>query len=162
MAERKARTDAEKERAKDLRLQRTYGITLARRNEIAIEQNHRCKMCGGPLDAFGPANVDHFHFRTTCVRHLNTVLNIYEGWCAVGYDEENRPICIRHASTQKAALAEVRQVMLPWAVRGLLCAKCNRGSGMTERFFDAAREPDRLQMVIAYYKLRLGKPLTSL
>jgi len=162
MAQRKTRTDAEKDRAKDLRLQRKYGITLARRNEIAVEQNQRCKMCGGALDAFGPPNVDHFHFRITCVRHLNTISTLYDGWCAVGYDEQDRAICIRHAKTKVAATKAVRDVMLPWSVRGLLCSKCNRGAGMTERFFDAARHPDNLLMIIAYYKLRLGKSLTSL
>lgn len=74
----------------------------------------------------------------------------------------DRPICIRFARTQVAAKAAVKKTMLPWAVRGLLCAKCNRGGGMTERFFDVARHPANLQMVMDYYQLRLGNPFISL
>ena len=62
MAKGKTRTDAQKERDKDKRIQRKFGITLAAREQRIREQNGKCKICGGPLDAYGPPNIDHYHF----------------------------------------------------------------------------------------------------
>jgi hypothetical protein len=162
MAERKARTDAQKDRAKDIRLQRKYGITLADRVRRAEEQKHLCAMCGGPLEAHGPAQVDHFHFRMRTDRIYDTVLNTFTEWETRGYDELDRVICVRRAPTRKSAEQAVKAAMLPWAVRALLCAKCNRGAGINERFFDVARHPNNLMMLIHYFQARLEKPLTQL
>jgi hypothetical protein len=153
---RKIKTDAEKDRAKDLRLQRKYGITLAEYNARAAQQDHKCKICGGPLDAYGPPNVDHFHFFVDafCVTDFE-MRAMGMKWCARGYDERRQVICEKYANTKIQARADVKTEMMPWSVRSLLCFKCNRGLGSIEKFFNAARAPENLYPVIEYLKSRL-------
>ena len=52
------RSEAEKTRATDKRIQRKYGITLADRERQRAEQNGKCKICGGPLVP-GPKRGEH-------------------------------------------------------------------------------------------------------
>jgi hypothetical protein len=156
MALRKARTAAEKDRAKDLGLQRKYGITLAEREHRAAQQNNLCKICGGPLDAHGYPCVDHFHFKIQTVRETAEGLrNAGLKWCATAYDEKGEIVGWRHAKTKTLARASIKQIMMPWSIRGILCGKCNYGLGMVERFFDAAAHPENLLPVIEYLRNRL-------
>ena len=155
----KIATPEEKARAKDKRLQSKYGISLADRDARAAEQNHKCKICGGPLDAYGPPNVDHFHFCVAAFRHTGPGMPaINLKWYAQGYDELRRVICVKHARTKDAAIEAVKQELKPRFVRGLLCFKCNRGLGSIEKFFDAARHPENLLPVIEYLQARLKRP----
>lgn len=56
------------ERARDLALQRTYGITLAEYKTILASQGHQCPVCLKPLE--GHSNpVDHSH-KTGVVRGI--------------------------------------------------------------------------------------------
>lgn len=156
MAKGKARTSAEKDRAKDLRLQHKYGITLAERDTRAAQQNHKCKVCGGPLDAHGHPCVDHFHFKITLARVLDPViLAMGVKWRADAHNEQGFVICTKYARTQTNARTDVKQAVMPWSIRGILCGKCNYGLGMVERFFDAAAHPENLLPVIEYLKSRL-------
>jgi recombination endonuclease VII len=150
------RTEAEKNRAKDKRLQEKYGITLAERDARAAGQDHKCKICAGPLDAHGHPCVDHFHFKVKTFRHIpGHEPEPGAKWYGQAYDEKRNVICVRHARTKKAAHAETKKVMLRWAVRGLLCVKCNYGLGCVERFFDAAAHPENLLPVIEYLRARI-------
>lgn len=148
------RTAAQKDAAKEKRLQKEYGITLAERDARAIEQNHKCKICGGALDAYGYPQVDHYHFYIEEFRHTPGLLHGFK-WYAQAYNEKGQVICARDAKTRAAARADVKRAMLPWSVRGLLCFKCNRGLGYIERFFDAAKHPEHLLPVIDYFNARL-------
>ena len=145
----KATTPEERERAKDKRIQSKFGITLADRNRRAEEQGHKCKICGGPLDAYGPPNIDHFHFYVKAAR-------CPDGWEAQSFDERRQVVYSRRAKTKAAAIECVKRDTMPWSIRGLLCFKCNRGLGSIERFFDAARTPENLLSVIAYLRARLN------
>jgi hypothetical protein len=149
-------TPEARDRAKDKRLQSKYGITLAEREFRAVQQNHKCKICGGPLDAHGHPCVDHFHFKITVVRVINpTILAMGMKWHANAYNEQGFTICTKYARTQMNARTDVKQSMMPWSIRGILCGKCNYGLGMVERFFDAAAHPENLLPVIEYLKSRL-------
>jgi Recombination endonuclease VII len=160
MAIRKARTDAQKERAKDKRLQSKYGITLADRNKLAEDQKHLCACCGNSLEKYGPPHVDHYHFKVIAVRYFDPITNSRNGWEAQGFNETRHVVCFRREKTKRAAIAAVKKIMMPWSVRAILCVKCNRGLGTIERFFDAAAHPENLRKVIEYLSARLRLPLT--
>ncbi len=148
------RNQEQKERAQDQRLQRKYGITIADRRERERQQNHQCKLCGGPLD---PPCVDHFHFKIEVNRatagdvHPSTCLK----WKACGYDEMGNIKCAQYSRTKAHAILIVRHIMMPDSIRGLLCRHCNRALGMLERFFDAARHPERVESALDYLRARL-------
>jgi Recombination endonuclease VII len=159
----KLQTAADKDQAKDKHIQRKFGITLADRDKRVQQQNNKCKICGGPLDAYGPPNIDHYHFFVAAFRHTGTGLPaIHFKWYAQGYDELRRVICVKHARTKEAAIADVRRELMPWSIRGLLCFKCNYGIGSMERFFDVARHPENLRPVIEYFRARLNKSLDNM
>lgn len=149
MATGKTRTNEEKNRATDKRLQHKFGITLADRTQRIQEQANKCKICGGPLDAYGPPCIDHFHFFVKAERMTAM------GWRAQAFDECKQVKCSRLAATKAQAIADVKKAMMPWSIRGMLCWKCNRGLGFVERFFDAARHPEKLLAVIDYLRARL-------
>lgn len=153
MAARKARTAEEKERSKDLRLQRKYGITLARQNEIRAEQSNRCKTCQVEFTDTNPPCTDHFHFRVVAEKFGK------KNWRATGIDERGLLFAIISPSypTKQIAVDAIKKIMAPRSVRGLLCRKCNRGLGYIERFFDAARHPENLLPVVEYLQACLKK-----
>ena len=144
-----------KQKAKNKRLLKKFNITLERQDAMRAEQNGLCLICGGLLDAHGPAGTDHFHFKVKAFRHTMPFLS---KWYAHSYDELGRVVFVQHAKTKEAAIEAVKALALPWSVRGLLCFKCNYGLGCIERFFDAAAHPENLLPVIDYLRKRLDNP----
>ena len=152
----KVLTEEQKKRAQDKTLQHKFGITLADRDELVRQQDNKCKICGGPLDAYGPPNIDHFHFYTRAERNTSPALvAINLKWHACTYNEKREVVFTRHASTKAAAMESVKRATMPWSIRSLLCFKCNRGLGYIERFFNAAQYPENLLPVIDYLRARL-------
>jgi hypothetical protein len=153
----KATTPEEREREKDRRLQHKYNITLAGRNQLAVEQNFKCKICGGPLDQFGPCCVDHYHFKVRASLEIHPYSKDVK-WLAQTYNEQGNIVDVRHAKTKAVAISDAKRAGLKWAIRGLLCVKCNYGLGCVERFFDAAAHPENLDPVRTYLSNRLYHP----
>lgn len=154
MAARKARTAAQKDHTKDLRLQRRYGITLARQNKIRAEQDNRCKICRVEFAEDNPPNTDHYHFKIVAKRSLYGnpgPKQIFYGWTACGVLEDGQT-CVMWGKTKAVAISQVRTELAPRSIRGLLCRKCNRGLGYIERFFDGARHPENLLPVLEYFR----------
>ena len=153
MAKSKPRTDEQKKQAQDKRLQKEFGITLVERQVMERAQDFKCKLCDGPLD---PPCVDHFHFKIKAFRHAGSdMLAMGLKWGAEVYDEKGRVMFFKHARTQAAAVADVRRAAMPWSIRGILCRHCNRALGVLERWFDAARTPDRVLPSLEYLRKRL-------
>lgn len=50
-----------KEKAKDYRLRKTYGITLDQYNSLLKKQKNECKICSRPHTEQAPLHVDHDH-----------------------------------------------------------------------------------------------------
>ena len=152
----KAASPEARERAKDKRLQSKYGITLARQNELRVNQNDQCKICLVLFTQENPPCTDHLHFKIIARRtEARALIAIRAKWQAWIYNEAGHVLFNRYARTKTAAIAAVRNSAKEWSVRGLLCRRCNRGLGYIERFFDAARRPEHLVPVIEYFKSRL-------
>jgi predicted Zn-ribbon and HTH transcriptional regulator len=157
----KTATPEERERLKDKRIQRKFGITLADRDARIREQNNKCQTCGVPFDESHPPNIDHYHFRVRAFRVSpgDLLFAPAHKWRACGFTEKDAVYCTRTAKTKSAAIEAVKQIMRPWSVRGVLCFKCNWGLGAIEKMFDAARCPENLFSVIKYLNARVKKDL---
>src|SRR5665213_342023 len=140
---------------KDIRLRKKFGIDLAEHDRRRAEQNDKCGICGGPLDAYGPPCVDHYHFHVEVSRHDPTPQDATK-WCAEAYNELGKTMAICHSITRKQAIADAKRYAMPKSVRGLLCFKCSRALDYVERFFGAARNPDILNNVANYLRARLN------
>ena len=155
MATKKVRTEEQKRADTDKRIQKKFHITLARREEMKQEQNHRCKICGGALDAHGHPAIDHYHFHVKIFPLSEYALPLK--WGATAYDECGNIVQTVNAKTQVAARTQLKTIIMPWSIRGILCSNCNYGLGCIERFFDAAHHPDNLIPVMNYLWARITK-----
>jgi hypothetical protein len=130
-----------KEKARDKRLQKLYGVTLANYNEELKKQGGVCKICLRPPVTVS-LSVDHDHAwkKVKIIPSPAAPSGIY---VVARYNRKNY-----HAqgSTSRAAKKHMRQVLLRASVRGLLCASCNRG---LQRFRD---NPDNLLRAAEYLR----------
>ena len=121
MAAKKVRTEEQKRIDTDKRIQKKFGITLLDRETMAREQDYKCKICDGPIDAHGYPCVDHFHFYTDAILQPDQkMIAIGLKWCAQAYDEQRRVILTKNAKTKAAALADVKKEAMPWHPRNLV------------------------------------------
>jgi Recombination endonuclease VII len=133
-----------KEKAKDKRLQSTYGITLEEYNKILEIQGGCCAACGRPATAFNTSlNVDHEHFKVITIKEKTghwrgevTVLGkSFWTW----------------GNTKQEAIDNAKKGFTKYSVRGLLCPGrhgpagtcCNRNIGRIDK-------PVWLRKVLAY------------
>lgn len=79
-----------------------------------------------------------------------------DGWEAQVLDERGQVKMVRRAKTKEGAKRQAKSEYMRFAIRGILCVKCNYGLGCVEKFFDAARHPENLVPVQFYLSRRLG------
>lgn len=136
-----------KEKAKDKRLQKLYGWTLARYYALERVQEGRCGICGRlPKDK--SLNVDHQHFHIVSRRFTKEeiILSAPSGakwWTTV----KEFPDINIWSLTKKSGIEAVKKIALPRSVRGLLCPGRYRGCN---RLLGRIDDIEWLQKAIAY------------
>lgn len=143
-----------KDRAKDKRLRKAYGWTLAQYNALGAKQDWKCAICGVGIKN-APLQVDHIHFRIKtelldpCFTHSG------RKWYARTTSIPGVYIDA-YAKTKAEAIRICREKALPLSVRGLLCpgrhTGCNRLLGRIDK-------PDWLRKVLAYLENPPAKSL---
>ncbi len=117
----------DKEKAKDKRLRKTYGITLEQYNAILEFQGGRCAICGR-LPKNAPLQVDHVHFK------VEASPSACGNWYA--WTRANGQYIHAIQATKKDAIQVVKDRAIPYSVRGLLCPGrqwgCNRLLGRVD------------------------------
>ena len=138
----KAKTAEQKERDRDKRLRKTYGISLAQYNEILAYQDGKCAICGRKATEFTVSlNVDHRHVKI----HAQRSQREEKGWLT-GCPELSPRLWWGKTKTKAIALA--KDGLRPLSVRGLLCPGrhfgCNRLLGRVDKPVWLARALDYL------------------
>lgn len=112
-----------KEKQKNARLLRTYGITLQEWTELMQDQHWSCWICGKkPADGQLSLSVDHDHsWKKVKVKTAKS----QDGWHA---SAEYRGCDFNAVADKKSdAISEVKKKLLRASCRGALCVWCNRG-----------------------------------
>jgi len=116
----KLKTPEQKEKERDKRLQKTYGITADDYQRMLEEQDYGCAICKGD-GGERRLHVDHDHkyryIKVISVKmagmwHANAQ---YRGWSWVSLE-----------TTKSKAIQGVRQKLKVASIRGLTCWPCNR------------------------------------
>lgn len=117
----KPKTKQQLDRATDLRLQKTYGITLKEYNKLCGMNGGNCWICNKPAGT-RRLSVDHDHSYSK-VKLLATRTG--GEWTASGRYNGVAYYCSDKSKT--VAKQEVRNQMKRASVRGVACVWCNRG-----------------------------------
>jgi hypothetical protein len=116
----KLKTPEQKEKERDKRLQKTYGISSFEYELLLLEQNYGCAICGSD-GGERRLHVDHDHsytkvkIKSTKEDHGWEAETIYRGlhWTDYG-------------TTKSEAIQNLRRVLQKASIRALLCWPCNR------------------------------------
>lgn len=148
---------SKKDKARDRRYRKKYGITLSEYNLILDSQDGKCAICGRPASDFKlPLVVDHEHFKVTAERVQDSQvlkLNLYWRAHAAVFSDGNRIDIVKYAKTKQIAIDDCKKCTLPNSVRGLLCPGkhgpagtcCNRNLGRVDRI-------DWMEKALSYLK----------
>jgi Recombination endonuclease VII len=131
---------AKKRRERDKRYLAKFYVGVKYYDALLAEQDGKCGVCGRPATDFTVSlNFDHFHFRIETDR-------IAGGWMATTTNYDGR-IYTHTARTKQQAIDDLKRLVMPQSIRGLLCpgryTGCNRLMGRIDK-------PDWLRKVIHY------------
>lgn len=156
-------TTAKKERERDKRLRKTYGITLEQWREMYRTQNERCAICHRHFGTFNaPPNVDHIHYKINAYRVNDAQNGKYmgwilgdgnKGWIAIA-NLDHRLLFWQFGKTKQQAIARAKEHAKPYSVRGLLCPGRHgkAGSGCCNRLLGRVDSLNWLEAAICYLK----------
>jgi hypothetical protein len=141
-------------RAKDLRLQKLYGLTLLDYEDILAYQGGCCAICGNPPGSKS-LSVDHDHKW----KYLKLLVTKSDGGavfvvsvCDPTVGPESPYFNLRWTANTKALARKfLKKLLLRKSVRGLLCFSCNGG---LRKYRD---NPDYLISAAIYLRGHQGK-----
>lgn len=111
------------EHARNLFLQRLYGITSAEYEQILRNQGGVCAICGRPPKIDGNRlHVDHDH---KIEKTRITVIRVFDGFKAFACIKNDVLTC--ENISKKNAKAYVKKMLKKASVRGIVCWHCNTG-----------------------------------
>lgn len=150
---------AKKRRDRDKRYHRDFNIGIEFYDAILAEQGGCCGACGRPATDFTVSlNIDHEHFKVFTAKPAmpEDLAKLGFRWRAWTTLKDGRKWEI-YAKTQKQAIYDLKRLVLPHSIRGLLCpgryTGCNRLMGRIDRI-------DWLEKVLNYLKNPPAKRLT--
>lgn len=158
-----AEATAKKERERDKRLRKTYGITLEQWREMYRTQNERCAICNRHFGTFNaPPNVDHIHYKIHVYRVTDAQSGKYmgwvprdgnKGWAAIA-DLDHRLLFWQFGKTKAQAIARAKEHAKSYSVRGLLCPGRHgkAGSGCCNRLLGRVDSIPWLEAAVCYLK----------
>jgi hypothetical protein len=120
----KLKTQAQLDRAADLRMQKTYGRDLAWYEEQFELQGRHCAICpDGPKTRRLHIDHDH-HYVDVKIKTFKEEAPYLGSWAASGL--YNFTEYTGYGPTKSAAIRMVKDKLKAASVRGLLCHRCNR------------------------------------
>lgn len=116
----KLKTPEQKERERNSRLLRTYGISSDEYDQMLKEQNYGCKICGSN-GGERRLHIDHDH------KYKYLKIETYKAGVWFAFSSYNGKNYADIGGTKSQAIQAVRATLKKNSVRSLLCWPCNRG-----------------------------------
>lgn len=118
----KLKTPEQKEREKNARTIKKYGVTLSERKLLSSQQGHVCKICesGGGIQGL---HLDHDH-KWKYIK-IHTEKDLLSN-CWNSYTTYRGTSWVSMGNTKSEAIQTLRKLLQKLSIRGLVCWPCNR------------------------------------